>query len=81
VKFDPHFAAKFVPEMKRELNWIVGDSGSEEYIMIMSSDNLMIIIVENKAGRKRRTILMMLQDSLDPQGYGEWLALIGSNGE
>jgi len=47
----------------------------------MSSDNLMIIIVENKAGRKRRTILMMLQDSLDPQGYGEWLALIGSNGE
>jgi hypothetical protein len=68
--------------MKRELNWIVGDSGSKEYtIMIMSSDNLTIIIVENKAGRKRRTILMMLQDSLNPEGYGEWLALIGSNGE
>jgi hypothetical protein len=58
--------------MKRELNWIVGDSGSKEYtIMIMSSDNLTIIIVENKAGRKRRTILMMLQDSLNTEGYGE----------
>jgi hypothetical protein len=25
--------------------------------------------------------LMMLQDSLNPEGYGEWLALIGSDGE
>lgn len=44
---DPHFAANFVPEMKRESN------------LILFSDNLTIIIVETKAGRKRRMVLMI----------------------
>jgi len=69
-------------EMRGEFNLIVGDSGSRsEYIMNMFTDELRIIIVETKVGRKRRRIWMMLEDSLlDSEGYIGWLALIGSCG-
>jgi hypothetical protein len=49
--------------------------------MNMFTDELRIIIVETKVGRKRRRIWMMLEDSLlDSEGYIGWLALIGSCG-
>jgi hypothetical protein len=68
--------------MRGEFNRIVGDSGSRsEYIMNMFTDELRIIIVETKVGRKRRRIWMMLEDSLlDSEGYIGWLALKGSCG-
>jgi hypothetical protein len=47
----------------------------------MFTDELRIIIVETKVGRKRRRIWMMLEDSLlDSEGYIGWLALKGSCG-